>query len=102
MPWSSSPRFSNGDMMYGLLISQVLSGDGKVSAKLALASAQSAMTQPAPTMGKSKYLTTLSDRLLFISRLSSALHRMDLERRRELFGFLGIEHRAVEERLRRV
>ena len=37
MPWSSSPRFSKGSTMYGLLTSQVFHGDGSVSAHVALA-----------------------------------------------------------------
>src|SRR3954470_6537421 len=33
IPWSSSPRFSNGARMYGLLISQVFCGDGRLVAQ---------------------------------------------------------------------
>jgi hypothetical protein len=59
--------------MYGLLTSQVFSGEGKLVAKLELASAQSRMTQPAPTIGSRTYLTKPSTRLLFIGILGSQL-----------------------------
>jgi hypothetical protein len=53
MPWSSSPRFSNGSKMYSRLTSQVLKGDGRLGATVPLKNAHTAITIRMPTSGKS-------------------------------------------------
>src|SRR6266571_169961 len=51
IPWSISPRFSNGLRMYSLLAFQVLSGDGSSLAQVALERLQSPITIATPTSG---------------------------------------------------
>src|SRR4051812_26369696 len=63
MPWSSSPRFANGSSTYRRLTSQVLLGDGKLGAKLALAAAQSSSTTPTPISGRAALPIACSSRL---------------------------------------
>src|SRR6266496_20914 len=53
IPWSISPRFSNGLRMYSLLAFQVLSGDGSSLAQVALDRLQSPITTATPTKGRS-------------------------------------------------
>src|SRR5437016_9366103 len=52
IPWSISPRFSNGLRMYSLLAFQVLSGDGSSLAQVALERLQSPITIDTPTSGR--------------------------------------------------
>src|SRR5689334_5161927 len=95
MPWSSSPRFSNGSITYSLLAFQVAIGDGSVSAQVALLIAHKAMTTKMPTSGNT-IIFTLDEGMDLSFR---ALH---IERQRVLFGLGGIEDLAVEEGLGRV
>src|SRR5947207_12341289 len=53
MPWSISPRFSNGLRMYSLLAFQVLIGEGSSLAQVALERLQSPITIDTPTNGRS-------------------------------------------------
>src|SRR2546426_6658715 len=52
MPWSISPRFSNGLRTYSLLAFQVLSGEGSSLAQVALERLQSPITIATPTNGR--------------------------------------------------
>src|SRR5260221_325703 len=52
MPWSISPRFSNGLRTYSLLAFQVLRGDGGSFAQVALDKLQSPITIDTPTSGR--------------------------------------------------
>src|SRR3954468_9718085 len=51
MPWSISPRLASGSMIYGLLVSQVLRGDGSSFAQVALEICHNNKTTPTPMSG---------------------------------------------------
>src|SRR5690349_1267647 len=86
--------------MYSRLTSQVLPGEGRFSAKVALATDQSNTTTPRPMSGKAKAAIVRSKVDFVIA--SSGLHAVHRERGRVGFRRLGIERDTVEKRLRGV
>src|SRR6185503_1198262 len=52
IPWSISPRFSNGLRMYSLLTFQVFRGEGSSFAQVALERLQNPITTATPTNGR--------------------------------------------------
>src|SRR6185295_17098392 len=85
MPWSISPRLSQGCMTYSLLSCQVLSGEGRSFATLPLRKAHKPSKRPIPTKESKKFLT-------YVFILISPLHAVDWEAGRVLFGVLRIEN----------
>src|SRR2546428_6292353 len=78
MPWSISPRFSNGLRIYSLLAFQVLSGDGSSIAQVALDRLQRPITIATPTNGRRSQSSlnlslSISCRLSVISNQHSVL-----------------------------
>src|SRR5512132_1739651 len=85
MPWSISPRLSQGCMTYSLLSCQVLRGEGRSFATLPLRKAHKPSKRPIPTKESKKFLA-----YVFIS--GSPLHAVDRKTGRVLLGVLRIEH----------
>src|SRR5262245_34156676 len=99
MPWSISPRFSNGLSTYSRLFSQVLSGDGNSFAHVLLEMAQRPITTATPTSGRSSQ-SSLS---FFMEVLSCAFSGLQIVHSEHLCVFLRlgrIELHAVEKRFR--
>src|SRR5436190_11986620 len=94
IPWSISPRLANGSMMYCLLDCQVLSGEGKSLAHVALNNAQITTTTATPNNG------SRMDSSFLISELFIALAFQVVDRktfRVSLQVARGIERHPVEQ-----
>src|SRR3954462_4680808 len=102
IPWSSSPRFSNGAKMYGLLTSQVFAGEGRLLATVALTIAHPTTMITPPSKGRTNqsgppqpFPFAFDCMTLLVSSLG-AVHG---EAHRVLLGLLGVELHLVEEHL---
>src|SRR6266852_1749144 len=85
MPWSISPSFSHGAVMYSLLSFQVLSGEGRSFDTVLLTMAHSPTTSATPTSERTKFSN------VFFMEVSSRLQIVYSEAGRVLLRVLRIE-----------
>src|SRR6185369_15663337 len=96
-------RLAKGCITYSRLLSQVLPGEGRLEAQVALEMDQSDTTMPMPTSGRiSQSSLNFFMRLLGVESPGSTLQVFNREAGGVGFGVGRIEGDAVEERLRRV
>src|SRR5687768_12380671 len=95
MPWSSSPRFSNGLTMYGLLVCHVFQGEGRFFDQVKLEAAHSAKITAAPPSGKMS-----QSNLKLPPRTLLPFQTVDRERPGVFLGLGRVECDAVEKCLR--